>query len=209
MAFEEIIPARIVGDDPLGNPLGASRPLDDLPASLKGIPPLSMSDDGSSANTVQRSGSAGSGKNGKERTDNTRGRNKEMYRARSDETDGSGGGEDLRTSDRERLKKEKRRRKKKKSKDRGLRTKYMLESLRSELEELQRENMELRRIVVERLPVKADSIFQQCRPMALAPSSEEEGETDQGGAEGAEDSDREEFAGTDEWAEILSDQLWS
>lgn len=236
MAFEEITISAQRGTDDISLTLtpgdGKIAPLDDLSSSLKVPPPLAAASDGDcssgatdggtmsdSGKTVLRSGS-GEGKGKKEKKD--RGK-KDRQRARSDETEGSGR-VDVESQKLEA--RQKRKDKKKKKKRSGVRTKYLLESLRSELEELQRENAELRRIVVERLPVKADAIFQQCRPETLTPSSEEEDEGGDGGwgeggrgeavtgtavasavAEGEESGD-ENLGAVDEWAEILSKQLW-
>uniref|UniRef100_A0A7R9ZF98 BZIP domain-containing protein n=1 Tax=Pseudictyota dubia TaxID=2749911 RepID=A0A7R9ZF98_9STRA len=156
----------------------STAPIDDLPVSLK-LPPCKTDDGRDSGTTFMRNVSSGSSET-----------ERRKYKKDRHSDEGS-------ADERDRMKK-----KRTKGKRSRIRTKFLLESYRSELESLQRENAELRRIVAEQLPPdKVDVVFRECLlPTPPPPSPNDEEEED----EACGDMD----VGMDEWAEILSDQLW-
>jgi hypothetical protein len=71
-------------------------------------------------------------------------------------------------------KREKKSRKGKDSKKSGVRTKFLLESLRQDYYSLQDENTKLREIIMERLPNAANAIIAECCPPRKKVSSIDE-----------------------------------
>lgn len=78
------------------------------------------------------------------------------------------------TSEKKKKKREKKSKKGKDSKKSGVRTKFLLESLRQDYYSLQEENTKLREIIMERLPNAANAIIAECCPPRKKVSSIDE-----------------------------------